>query len=103
MSFSASPSRSTQPPRGTTTRNGNKNKMLASTIQFSNNSPSPHPPHTNMRSFTRQDQNNNPSEKGRLLSQDPTVCQHQHVATNHMLSNPKAYSHPAGTTTGTIH
>ena len=43
MSFSASPPRSTQPPRGMTTRSNDKNKMLASTIQFSNNSPHPTP------------------------------------------------------------
>ena len=89
MSFSASP-HLTHHPRGNSAINdaATKNKMLASTMQFSNNNPNPH-------------------RSGCLLFQDPTVCQHQPAATNTTHSNHTltgmTYSSTAGTTTGTIH
>ena len=109
MSFSASP-HLTHHPRGNSAINdaATKNKMLASTMQFSNNNPHPiHQPHRPASQGTDTRNNNpNPHGSGRLLFQDPTVCQHQPAATNTTHSNHTrtgmTYSSTAGTTTGTI-
>ncbi|WP_208011665.1 hypothetical protein, partial [Micrococcus luteus] len=86
-----------------------KNKMLASTMQFSNNNPHPIHQPTRPASQDTETRNNNPNphRSGCLLFQDPTVCQHQLAATNTTHSNHTrkgmTYSSTAGTTTGTIH
>ncbi len=110
MSFSASP-HLTHHPRGNSAINdaATKNKMLASTMQFSNNNPHPIHQPTRPASQDTETRNNNPNphRSGCLLFQDPTVCQHQLAATNTTHSNHTltgmTYSSTAGTTTGTIH
>lgn len=112
MSFSASP-HLTQAPRGEThdqQRSNIINKMLASTMQFSNNNPHTRStPHTGAlhQQGKRRQQLQQPQKAARcLLFQDPTVCQHQLAATNPHHSSPppkgSTYSTQAGTTTGTI-